>query len=71
MNMRNEIKKLAAGKGVTLSHLAVCLSKKLNKPYSIQNLSRKLKDNSIKAGELILILSELGYEISINEVRHQ
>ncbi len=69
MNMRNEIKKLAAGKGVTLSYLAACLSKKLNKPYSIQNLSRKLKDNSIRANELILILSELGYEITIAEIK--
>ena len=65
MNIGKEIKKLAVEKGVTLTHLAKCISNKKSKHYSVQNLSAKLKKGTINCTELMIILDELGYSIKI------
>lgn len=65
MDLGKEIKKLTVEKGVTLTHLAKCISDKKNKHYSVQNLSAKLKKGTINCTELMIILDELGYSIKI------
>ena len=42
---------------------AEALSKRLNKPYSMQNLSNKLRNETITHREMILIADILGYDL--------
>ena len=65
MKIINEIKSLAAEKGVTLKYIAEQLSITLNKNYSADNLSQKLRTNRIRYSEIKLILDILGKEIVI------
>ena len=63
MNIGNEIKKLAIDNCVTLTTLAEYISEQKGKPYSVQNLSSKLKKGTINANEIAIIAKNLGYEI--------
>jgi len=67
MEIINEIKSLAAEKGVTFKHIAEQLSIILNKNYSADNLSQKLRSNRIRYSEIKLILDILGKEIVIKD----
>jgi len=67
MKIINEIKSLAAEKGVTLKYIAEQLSITLNKNYSADNLSQKLRTNRIRYSEIKLILDILGKEIVIRD----
>lgn len=53
----------AAQKGVTLTYLASYLSEHYKKPYSVHNLSNKLRANTIKYSEMKLIAEALGMEL--------
>ena len=63
MNIGNEIKKLAIDNCVTLTMLAEYISEQKGKPYSVQNLSSKLKKGTINANEIAVICDKLGYNI--------
>ena len=63
MNIGNEIRKIALDNCVTLTHLAKCIAEKKDKPYSVQNLSAKLKKGTANFNELNIILEELHYAI--------
>ena len=52
MNIGNEIKKLAIDNCITLTNLAENISEAKGKPYSVQNLSSKLKKGTINANEI-------------------
>lgn len=65
MEIINEIKSLAAEKGVTLTYIAEQLSVILDKNYTVDNLSKKLRLNRIRYSEIKLILDILGKEIVI------
>ena len=67
MDIGKEIKKLSVEKGLTLTHLAKCISINKGKDYSVQNLSAKLKKGTVNCNELIIILNELGYNIKFEE----
>ena len=67
MEIINEIKSLAAEKGITLKYIAEQLSFILNKNYSADNLSQKLRTNRIRYSEIKLILDILGKEIVIQD----
>ena len=67
MEIINEIKSLAAEKGVTLKYIAEQLSITLNKNYSADNLSQKLRTNRIRYSEIKLILDILGKKIVITD----
>lgn len=67
MNSINEIKALAAKKGLTLTYIAGELSKKLNKRYTLNNLSSKLRKDTIKYSEIKIISEILGYELKFIE----
>lgn len=62
-----EIKFLLSNKGLTLTYLAQQLEKKLNKPYSVANLSNKLRKGTITHEEIKLIADILGYKIQFTE----
>lgn len=67
MNIGKEIRKLTLDNGVTLTHLAKCIAEKKGKPYSVQNLSSKLKKGTANFSELEIILEELGYSIKFEK----
>lgn len=62
-----EIKFLLSNKGLTLTYLAKQMEQKLNKSYSIANLSNKLRKGSITYEEIKLIADILGYEVKFIE----
>ena len=61
MNISNEIRKLMID--VTLTQLAAVISKAKNKHYTVQNLSQKIRSNTLNAAEIGIILDALGYKI--------
>ena len=67
MNIGNEIRKLTVENGITLTHLAKCIAEKKGKPYSVQNLSAKLKKGTANFNELTVILDELGYNLKFEK----
>ena len=68
MNIGNEIRKLALDNCVTITHLAKCIAEKKGKPYSVQNLSAKLKKGTANFNELSIILEELNYTIKFERI---
>ncbi len=63
MSIMNELKKVLLDVNVNLTELANALSKKLGKPYSMQNLSNKLRNETITHREMLIIADILGYDI--------
>ncbi len=63
-----EIKSLAKEKRVTLTYIAKQLSIILNKNYTVDNLSQKLRTNRIRYSEIKLILGILGKKIVIKDI---
>ena len=68
MNIGIELRKLALNSCVTLTTLAEYISEKKGKPYSVQNLSSKLKKGTLNANEISIILEKLGYEINFIKI---
>lgn len=67
MNAINEVKMLAAKKGITLTQLAEYLTKKTNKKYSLDTLSKKLRANTIRYSEMKIIAEALDMELIIQD----
>ncbi len=59
----NELKKVLLDVDITLTELASILGKKLNKNYSVQNLSNKLNKETISHKEMLIIADILGYDL--------
>ena len=59
----NDLKKILLDVNVSLTELAAALSKRLNKPYSLNNLSNKLRNETISHREMLIIADILGYEL--------
>lgn len=68
MNIGIELRKLTLNSCVTLTTLAEYISEKKGKPYSVQNLSSKLKKGTLNANEISIILEKLGYEINFIKI---
>ena len=49
MGICNDIKKIMIDKDMTLTQLAQVISKKKNKHYTVQNLSQKLRNNTLNS----------------------
>lgn len=60
---KDEIKANIVRKGYSMRQLALLLSSKLNKSVTVQNLSNKLSNETIKYKEILQIADVLGYEI--------
>lgn len=63
MSIINELKKILLDTNISLTELAEALGKRLNKPYSMQNLSNKLRNETITHREMLIIADILGYEL--------
>ncbi len=59
----NDLKKVLLDVNVGLKELSQALGKRLNKPYSMQNLSNKLRNETISYREMLIIADILGYEL--------
>ena len=59
----NNLKKILLDVNVSLTELAQALSKRLDKPYSMQNLSNKLRNETITHREMLIIADILGYDL--------
>lgn len=60
----NDLKKILLDVNVSLTELAAALSKRLNKPYSLNNLSNKLRNETITHREMLIIADILGYDLT-------
>lgn len=63
MDISKEIKKILIDADITLTQLAQKIAQSKNKHYTVQNLSQKLKSNTINAKEIQIILDALDYRI--------
>ena len=61
MSICNDIRKLLIDKDMTLTQLARVIAEKKGKNFSIQNLSQKLKNNTITLKEFEIILEAFDY----------
>ena len=69
MRIITELKEILYHKGLSLKFVAEELSKKLDKPYSLANLSNKLKRGSLRYIDMQRICEVLGYYIDIKQHR--
>ena len=67
MSIINELKKVMLDVDVSLTELAMALEKRLEKPYSMQNLSNKLRNETITHREMLIIADILGYDLEFIE----
>ena len=63
MSLCNEIRKLMIDNDTALTELAHIISVKKDKHYTIQNLSQKIRNNTLNAKEIDIILDALNYKI--------
>ncbi len=63
MRIITELKELLYQDGLTLTYIANELGKRLDKPYSLENLSNKLRKETITHREMKLIADILGYDL--------
>ena len=66
-NIRNFIKFLTVLEGKTLTRLKVDINHNYNKTDSLENLTNKLRNKTVKVTELIEIFETLGYEIVVRK----
>ena len=66
-NIRNLIKLITLLEGKTLTRLKVDINHNYNKTDSLENLTNKLRNKTVKVTELIEIFETLGYEIIVRK----
>ncbi len=59
----NKVKKKLLDVNITLTELAAAMGKRLNKHYTLANLSNKLRKETITYKEMVLIADILGYDL--------
>lgn len=67
MDTKQQIKHLLLLNNITMTELCKKMSERINQPYSIHNISGKLKRDTIKYSEMKTILDILGYEFVIRK----
>lgn len=67
LKAREQIKSILAQEGLMMKDLAVELEKVLNKQYTLNNLSKKLRNGSIPYNQVVLIADILGYKIKFEK----
>ena len=60
MRIITELKEILYAKGLTLKFVAQELEKRLNKPYTLANLSNKVRNETITYREMKLIAEIIG-----------
>ena len=70
MDTKQQIKHLLLLNNITMTELCQKMSERISMPYSIHNISGKLKRDTIKYSEMKTILDILGYEFVIRKKTH-
>lgn len=65
MRIITELKEILYAKGLTLKFVAQELEKRLNKPYTLANLSNKLRNETITYREMKLISEIIGSNLEL------
>lgn len=65
MRIITELKEILYAKGLTLKFVAQELEKRLNKPYTLANLSNKLRNETITYREMKLIAVIIGSNLEL------
>lgn len=65
MRIITELKEILYAKGLTLKFVAQELEKRLNKPYTLANLSNKLRNETITYREMKLIAEIVGSNLEL------
>lgn len=65
MSIKDEIKILLANEGLTLTDLAMILTRTSGKKYTVKTLSQKLCRDTLRYNEFKLITDTLGYKIEV------
>ena len=65
MRIITELKEILYAKGITLKFVAQELEKRLNKPYTLANLSNKLRNETITYREMKLIAEIIGSNLEL------
>lgn len=65
MRIITELKEILYAKGLTLKFIAQELEKRLNKPYTLANLSNKLRNETITYREMKLIAEIIGSNLEL------
>lgn len=66
-NIRTLVKLLATAEGRTLTRLKVDINHKFNKTDSLENLTNKLRNRTVKLTEFLEIAEVLGYELIVKK----
>ncbi|MBS6603626.1 MAG: hypothetical protein KH301_07730 [Brachyspira sp.] len=66
-NIRQIVKLLATVEGKTLTRLKVDINHKYNKTDSLENLTNKLRNKTVKVSELLEILDVLEYDLIVRK----
>ncbi len=69
MNIKEEIKVIAARRGTTLKKICELLSEKTGKYYSYNNIANKIHRDTIRFNEVQQIFEILDYEICYKDLR--
>jgi len=67
MSVRTSIKTLLLKENLTLTELAKMYSEHFKKPYTVDSLSRKLQNETMKFNEAEDLVSLLGYKIKFEK----
>lgn len=67
MDTKQQIKHLLLLNNLTMTELCEKIGEKINRHYTIHNISGKLKRDTIKYSEMKTILDILGYEFVIRK----
>lgn len=65
------IKLLVSLRGSTLTNIAVALSERFDRTYSVSSLSKKLKRGTISYEEITAIIDILNYDIKFVDRKNQ
>lgn len=67
MRIVTELKEILYQKGLNLKYVSEELSKKLNKPYSLANLSNKLRNETITYREMKIIAEIINCKLELSD----
>ncbi|MCD3254356.1 LLM class flavin-dependent oxidoreductase [Clostridium botulinum] len=63
MSIKNDIKSLIIKEGFTITQVAQKINEKNNTEYSVQNLVKKINNETIRYSEVLEIAEIIGYKI--------
>ena len=66
-DIRKLIKSLAAYEGTTLTRLKMDINHKYDKSDTLENLTNKLRNKTVKVSELLEIFDVLDYEVIVRK----